>query len=109
MNKTLYEVWYGHIPSVSYLKIFSSKCYIHKDARNENFDLKGDEGIFLGYSTMRKTYKCLNKSTDTVIESDNVIIGEFANKNDEKRKKKHDDYNKFVYVYADELGILLDQ
>ena len=31
-NKTPYELWYGHKPNVSYLKVFGSKCYILKDS-----------------------------------------------------------------------------
>ena len=58
-NKTPYEHWYGHTLNVSYFKIFGSRCYIYKDARNGKFDCKGDEGIFLGYSSKRKYYKCL--------------------------------------------------
>ena len=53
--KTPYELWYGYKPNVSYLKLFGSKCYILKDSRKGNFDVKGDEGIFLGYSKKRKT------------------------------------------------------
>ena len=26
-NKTTYEMWYGHFPSVKHLRVFSSTCY----------------------------------------------------------------------------------
>ena len=47
-DKTPYELWYGYKPNVSYLKVFGSKCYILKESRKDKFDVKGDEGIFLG-------------------------------------------------------------
>ena len=37
----------------------------------EKLDAKSDEGIFLGYSTKRKGYKCLNSNTKKVVESEN--------------------------------------
>lgn len=94
-NKTPYELWYGHTPNVSYFKIFGSRCYIHKDERNGLFYTKGDEGNLLGYLSKRKAYKFLNTSTNTMIESENVRIDEFSNKNNVKSKKEPKDYNKF--------------
>ena len=57
-NATPFELWYGHSPNVKHFKIFGCKFYILKDNRNGKFDVKSDEGIFLGYSTRSKTYKC---------------------------------------------------
>ena len=79
-DKTPYELWYGYKPYVSYLKLFGSKCYILKDSRKGNFNVKGDEVIFLGYSCKSKAYKCLNLSTHKIIESAHVRIDEFAKK-----------------------------
>lgn len=81
---------------VNYFKLFESRGYIHKDARKGKFDSKGDEGIF--HSTRSKTYKHLNKVTNTMIESVNVRIDEFTDKNDEETKREPKDYNLFVYV-----------
>ena len=79
-NPTPYELWYGYKPNVSYLKVFSSKCYIQKESRKGKFDVKGDEGIFLGYSCTSKAYKCLNLTTHNIIESAHVRIDKFAEK-----------------------------
>jgi len=76
--KTPYELWYGYKPNVSYLKVFGSKCYILKESRKGKFDVKGDEGIFFGYSCTSKAYRCLNLSTHKVIESAHVKVDEFA-------------------------------
>ena len=57
-NYTPFELWYGYAPNVKYFKVFGRKCYILKDAINGKLDAKSDEGIFLGYSTKRKAFKC---------------------------------------------------
>lgn len=44
-NKTPYELRHGKTPSVSYFKIFGSKCYIKRDDYTKKFDAKCDEGI----------------------------------------------------------------
>ena len=56
--------------------MFDCKCYILKESRNGKFDAKSDEGIFLGYSTRSKAYKCLNANTKKVVESANVNFDE---------------------------------
>lgn len=69
-----------------------------KDNRNGKFDSKGEEGIFLGYSTKSKAYKCLSKVTNKMIEIKNVRVDEFVDKNDEERKKELKDYGRFIYI-----------
>ena len=96
--KTPYELWYGYKPNVNELKIFGSKCYIFKESRKGKFDAKGDEGIFLGYCSKSKTYRCLNLSTHKVIESAHVRVDEFAKKTEEKSKKEAEDYRRFVFI-----------
>ena len=50
--------------------MFGSKCYIK---RNEydlgKFESITDEGIFLGYSSTKKAYRCYNKRIQKIIES----------------------------------------
>lgn len=96
--KTPYEIWYDKKPNVSYFKIFGSRCYVHRDDRNGKFDQKSEEGTFLGYSSTRKTFKCLIKSSNKIVESANVKIDEFAERNDEGNSKEPEDYEGFVYV-----------
>lgn len=63
--------------SIKYFKVFGSKYF---NRRNEDelgsFDARCDEGIFLGYSTHNKEYKCFNKCIQKVIESVNVRVDE---------------------------------
>ena len=66
-NQTPYELWYGQKPNVSYLKVFGRKFYILKETKKGKFDVKSDEGIFLGYSNKSKAYKCLNLTTHKII------------------------------------------
>ena len=87
-HSTPFELWYGYPQNVMYFKIFGSKCYILKDNRNEKFDAKSDEGIFLGYSTRSKSYKCLNDNTKKVVESKNVNFDEHAKVQDNASIKK---------------------
>ena len=59
-NKTPYELWFGHSPTVKYFRIFGSKCYIKRDDDIGKFDSRRNEGTFLGYSLKRKAYRCYN-------------------------------------------------
>ena len=55
--------------------MFGSKFYIK---RNEDglgkFDFRTNEGIFLGYSSTKKVYRCYNKRLHNIIESAYVRI-----------------------------------
>ena len=77
-KKTPYELWYVYKSDVSYMEVFGSKCYVLKESKKGKFDVKSDEGIFLGYSCKSKAYKCLNLSTHKIIESAYVRIDEFT-------------------------------
>ena len=92
LNQTPYKLWYGYKPNVSYLKVFGRKCYILKESRKAKFDVKGDEGIFLGYSC-----KCLNLSTHKIIKSAHVRIDKFVEKSEEEINREPKDYKKFIY------------
>ena len=102
-NQTPFELWYGYKPNVCYFKVFGSKCYILKESRKGKFDVKSDEGIFLGYSNKRKAYKFLNLSTHKVIESTHVKIDEFVEEYEEQRRKEPENYKNFVYYKIDTL------
>ena len=97
-NATPFELWYGYAPNVKYFKIFGSKCYILKDNRNGKLDAKSDEGMFLGYSTKSKAYKCLNSNTNKVVKSANGKIVEFAERSDTTCKEEPKNYKTFIYM-----------
>ena len=76
MNKTPYELWFGHSPLVKYFRIFGSKCYIRRDDDIGKFDPRSDEGIFLGYSLKRKASRCFNYRIKPIVECTNVKVDE---------------------------------
>ena len=74
-NKTPYEMWFGITPSVKYLKVFGSKCYIKRlDENLKKFDVRSDEGVFLGYASTKKAYKCYNLRLHNIVESAYVKV-----------------------------------
>ena len=89
------------------MKVFGSKCYILKETRKGKFDVKGDEGIFLGYSSRSKAYKRMNLSTHMITESVHVRIDEFAEKSEEESKKEPEDYRRLIYYEPDTLPNLI--
>nr|GFA49397.1 Gag-Pol polyprotein [Tanacetum cinerariifolium] len=76
-EKTPYHIINNRKPSVKFFYIFGSICYIVRD--NENLDkmkVKGDECIFVGYSTQSRAYKVFNKRTRVIMESIHVNFDE---------------------------------
>ena len=67
-----------------------------KESRKGKFDVKGDKGIFLGYSCKINSYRCLNLSTHKAIESAHVKVDEFVERTEEERKTELEDYTRFV-------------
>jgi len=74
LEKTLYELFKGKKPIVSYFHVFGYKCFILKNANDRigKFEEKSDEEIFLGYSTSSKAYRVFNMKTQSVKESMNI-------------------------------------
>ena len=67
----------GRSVNVKHFKIFGSRCYIKRDdGKIGKFDSRVDEGIFVGYSSKRKAYKCYNLRLGKVVETINVKIDE---------------------------------
>ena len=85
------------------MKVFDRKYYIVKESRKDKFYVKGDKGIFLGYSCRSKSYKILNFSIYKIIEIVHVRIDEFARKSEEESNKEPKDYKRFVYYELDTL------
>ncbi|MCH80969.1 gag-pol polyprotein [Trifolium medium] len=72
---TLYELWKGNKPNVSYFHVFGSKCYILLDRdQRRKMDPKSEEGIFLGYSTNSRAYRVYNNRTKVIMESINIVV-----------------------------------
>ena len=87
-EKTPYELWKGRPALVKYFKIFGSKCFIKiNDGSPGKFDSRVDEGIFLGYSTRSKGYKCYNFRLKKIVESIDVKIDEDLPEKDPEKEE----------------------
>nr|GFB66933.1 hypothetical protein [Tanacetum cinerariifolium] len=63
--------------SVKFFHIFGSVCYIVRDGENlDKMKEKGDECIFVGYSTQSRAYRVYNKRTRVIMESIHVNFDE---------------------------------
>jgi len=63
-EKTPFEVFYNYKPSLSFLKIFGSICFVHvPQIKTDKLDKKAMPGIFGGYSTVSKAYKVYHPQT----------------------------------------------
>nr|GFA01232.1 hypothetical protein [Tanacetum cinerariifolium] len=76
-EKTPYHIINDRKPSVKFFHIFGSVCYIVRDEENLNkMKEKGDECIFVGYSTQSRAYRVFNKRTRVIMESIHVNFDE---------------------------------
>ena len=86
-DKTPYQLWYGRPSLVKYFILFGSKCYIKRNEDDiSKFDSRTDEGIFLGYSSTKKAYRCFNKSLQNIVESENVRVDDLK----PRKERRHD-------------------
>nr|GFA94000.1 hypothetical protein [Tanacetum cinerariifolium] len=76
-EKTPYHIINDRKPSVKFFHIFGSVCYIISDGENlDKMKEKGDECIFVGYSTQSRAYRVFNKRTRVIMESIHVNFDE---------------------------------
>nr|GEW57871.1 hypothetical protein [Tanacetum cinerariifolium] len=76
-DKTPYHIINDRKPSVKFFYIFGSVCYIVRDGENlDKIKEKGDECIFVGYSTQSRAYRVFNKKTRVIMESIHVNFDE---------------------------------
>nr|GEY88891.1 Gag-Pol polyprotein [Tanacetum cinerariifolium] len=76
-EKTPYHIINDRKSSVKFFHIFGSICYIVKDGKNlDKIKEKGDECIFVGYSTQSRAYRVFNKRTRVIMGSIHVNFDE---------------------------------
>lgn len=70
---------------MNYIHTFGAKCFVHNNGKMylKAFDEGVDEGIFMGYSSMSKEFRVLNKRTTVVEESIHVVFDEAIFNTDE--------------------------
>ena len=77
INKTTYELWHGKPTSIKHFRVFGSKCFINNnDEKLGKYDARVDEGIFLGYASKSKGYRCYNKRLHKIVERIDVGLNE---------------------------------
>nr|GEV48665.1 hypothetical protein [Tanacetum cinerariifolium] len=76
-EKTPYHIINDRKSSVKFFYIFGSICYILRDGENlDKMKEKGNECIFVGYSTQSRAYRVFNKRTRVIMESIHVNFDE---------------------------------
>nr|GFB14521.1 hypothetical protein [Tanacetum cinerariifolium] len=76
-EKTPYHIINDQKLSVKFFHIFGSICYIVRDGEKlDKMKEKGDECIFVGYSTQSRAYRVFNKRTRVIMESIHVNFDE---------------------------------
>nr|GEY53869.1 ribonuclease H-like domain-containing protein [Tanacetum cinerariifolium] len=69
-NKTLYELFHGKTPTLSFMRPFGCPVTIlHTIDHLGKFDGKADEGFFVGYSLNSKAFRVFNSRTRIVEEN----------------------------------------
>ena len=92
---------------MKYNKVFRSRCYIKKlDEKLGKFDARFDEGIFLGYASTKKAYKCYNLRLHKIVESANVTVDDLKTKKVKHQKitldNEDEEDEEFVGVQVEE-------
>ncbi|GKB83918.1 retrovirus-related pol polyprotein from transposon TNT 1-94 [Tanacetum coccineum] len=74
-DKTPYEIFKERIPDISYFHVFGRYVFIHnyKDHLSK-FDAKANDGYFLGYSFVSKTFRVFNTRRQQVEETYHVTF-----------------------------------
>ena len=65
-----YQLWRGKTPTVRYFQVFGTKTFVLDKRQNKgNFDSRGQEGIFLGYSGESKAYRVYLSNKQQTVKS----------------------------------------
>jgi FtsZ-interacting cell division protein YlmF len=76
-DKAPYELWHGRPTTIKHFKVFGSKCYItNNNEKLGKYDDREDEGIFLGYVTKSKGYRCYNKRLHKLVDCIELKVDE---------------------------------
>ncbi|XP_073063933.1 uncharacterized protein [Primulina eburnea] len=82
----------GKQPEVGCFRNFGCKCFIHINGKTHltAFEVKADNGIFLGYSEVSKACRAYNQRTVTVEESIHIVFDESSICHDNSSSSIHD-------------------
>ncbi|GJU64360.1 retrovirus-related pol polyprotein from transposon TNT 1-94 [Tanacetum coccineum] len=75
--KTPYEIFRRRLPNISFLDVFGCPVYIHNHKDHlRKFDEKVNDGYFLGYSLVSKTFKVFNTGRQQIKETFYITFDE---------------------------------
>jgi hypothetical protein len=78
-NKTPYELVNNRKPDISYLHVFGDLCYPTNDREDlGKLKVKGDIGIFIGYSENSRAFRVYNRRTKRIMDTMNVKFDEIS-------------------------------
>ena len=76
-GKTPFETWYGYKPSLKNFKVFGCLCFTYvPQIKRDKLDKKAKSGIFVGYSSISKTYRVFQPHTRKILISKDVYFME---------------------------------
>ncbi|GJX17612.1 retrovirus-related pol polyprotein from transposon TNT 1-94 [Tanacetum coccineum] len=76
-DKTPYEILRERIPNISYFHVFGCPVFIHNHKDHQGkFDAKADDGYFLGYSVVSKSFRVFNTRRQQIKETYHVTFNE---------------------------------
>jgi hypothetical protein len=85
VRKTSYELLTGKKSSVSYFRVFRSKCYVlQKRSKSSKFAPKVYEGFLLGYDSNSCAYHVFNKDFSCVETTCDVVFDKTNDSQEEK-------------------------
>lgn len=71
---TPYELWYGHKPDVSFMRVFGATAFVHvPDEKRNKFDAKSRKTVFVGYDHLTdKVYRVFDREKRVIDRVSNV-------------------------------------
>jgi hypothetical protein len=75
-GRTLYEVWHGHKPAVSHLRVFGCLAFGKELGHISKLDNRSTLGVFIGYAEGLKAYRILDLGTQRVRTTRDVVFDE---------------------------------
>ena len=67
MEKTPYELWFGRVPPLSFLKIWGCEAFVRKDRTSGKLDSRSDKYFFVGYPKETMGYYFFHRGENKVI------------------------------------------
>jgi hypothetical protein len=85
LKKASYELLTGKKPSISYFRVFGSKCYVlQKRSKSSKFAPKVYEDFLFGYDSNSRAYRVFNKDSGYV---ENTYDAMFDETNDSQEEQ----------------------